>query len=571
MTYSAAEPLPNFAPAHGPVRAVFGWLLDAQRYRILLLVFLYCLFFGAQILVPYLVGQALQSGIGDGRELTRWVMTLVGVIAVVTISGYGAWTVLELARMDGIIRTERAILQQIMRLGGETGRRFSTGDIVSITSADAVTFGYLIAYIGLLGGSLFSYGVAVTLLIMQSADLALTVLLGMPIMLLCLRPTFRSLERQKSAQRERIATANTLAGDTVTGLRVLRGLGGEEYFASRYRTASRDLQREGEAVARSRAVLEGAQVLLPGILLLVVVLWSTHKAVAGEISPGVFIAFFGYLTLLVRPLRTTIMGINHFAHARVAARRIHGFLTAQPTIETRGTRPFRYQGELRDPESGITIALGRFTAMVDESPERATAVLDRLARHTEPAGRLAGVPLTEFSMEQVRAHIHLLHHDAHLFSGDLHEQLDVDGRRSADEIVRALHTASALDIVGLDPSHIDLDPPPDQPYETHMTLGERGRGLSGGQLQRLLLARALLADSDILLLDRPTTAVDARTEARITARLARHRAGRTTVVATSSPQLLASADEVVFHGGEVLRGTHAELLRHRPYRDCVKR
>ncbi|MCF6472492.1 ABC transporter ATP-binding protein [Nonomuraea sp. MG754425] len=571
MTYSAAAPLPNFASAHGPVRAVFGWLLGAQRYRIFLLVFLYCLFFGAQILVPYLVGQALQSGIGDGRGLTGWVVALAGVIAVVTLSGYGAWTVLELARMDGIIRTERAVLQQIMRLGGEIGRRFSTGDIVSITSADAVTFGYLISYIGMLGGSLFSYGVAVTLLATQAADLALTVLLGMPVMLLCLRPTFRALETRKSAQRAGIATANTLAGDTVTGLRVLRGLGGEEYFAGRYRTASRDLRRDGEAVARSRAVLEGAQVLLPGILLLVVVLWSTHKAVAGDIAPGVFIAFYGYLTLLVRPLRTTIMGINHFAHARVAARRIHGFLTAQPPARARGTATLRRQGELRDPETGLTFVSGRLTALVDESPERATAVLDRLARHTEPAGQLAGVPLTEIAMEEVRAHIHLLHHDAHLFSGDLHDQLDVDGRRTAEEIVRALHTASALDIVGLDPSHVDHDPPPGRTYETRVHLGERGRGLSGGQVQRLLLARALLAGGDILLLDRPTTAVDARTEARISARLASHRAGRTTVVATSSPQLLADADEVVFHGAEVLRGTHAELLRHRPYRDCVRR
>lgn len=552
------------------MREVFGWLLGAQRFRIALLIVLYCVFFGSQILIPYLVGRALQDGIENGHGLTHWALLLAGVIVVVTISGYGAWVVLELARMDGVVRTERAVLRQINRLGGEIGYLFSAGDIISITSSDATRFGSLIACIGQVGGSLFSYGVAVALLAFQSASLALAVLFGMPLMLLCLRPTFRSLEARNAAQRNQLAAVNTLAGDTATGLRVLRGLGGEDHFANRYRTACRDLQRHGEDVARSRALLEGAQVLLPGVLLLAVIWWGAHEAVAGRITPGAFIAFYGYLTLLVRPLRFTILGIGSFARARVAARRIHGFLTAEPSSDPGGPESFPDTGELCDPETGITITPGRFTALVDPSPARATSALERLARCAEPAGEIAGVPLSKVPIDQVRARVHLSHHDAHLFSGDLHDQLDADGHRTRDDIVRALHAASALDIVGLDPAHIELDPAPDRPYETHLTLRERGRGLSGGQLQRLVLARALLADSDFLLLDRPTSAVDARTERRIATRLARHRAGRTTVVATTSPHLLAIADEVIFHGSEVRRGTHAELLRHLAYRESVK-
>ncbi|MEV4754506.1 ABC transporter ATP-binding protein [Micromonospora sp. NPDC049559] len=570
MAATPSASLPEFHPDHRPTREVFGWLLGGQRLRITLLVLLYCCFFGFQILVPYLVGRAVQDGIENGGGIARWALLLAGVIAVVTVSGYAAWAVLEMARLDGIVRTERAVLQQINRLGGEIGHRFSAGDIVSITSSDAASFGTLIATIGHVGGSLFSFFLAVALLAAQSVDLALAVLFGIPFMLLCLRPTFTSLETRNAAQRSKLATVNSLAGDTAIGLRVLRGLGGEDYFANRYQTACHNLQRAGEATARSRAVLEGAQVLLPGILLLAVVWWGARKAVAGQLAPGAVVAFYGYLTLLVRPLRFTILGISAVARARVAARRIHSLLAAQPSVRPAGTETFPQEVELRDPETGISISAGRFTALVDESPTRATAVLERLAGYAEPTGEVTGVPLSDVPIEQVRARIHMLHHDAHLFSGDLHDQLNVDGERSRDDIIRALHTAAALDIVGLDPADVELDPPRDQPYATHLALRERGRGLSGGQLQRLVLARALLAESDALLLDRPTSAVDARTERRIAARLARHRAGRTTVVATSSPHLLAVVDEVVFHGKQVWRGTHAEFRKHPAYRRSVR-
>ena len=145
------------------------------------------------------------------------------------------------------------------------------------------------------------------------------------------------------------------------------------------------------------------------------------------------------------------------------------------------------------------------------------------------------------------------------FSGRLGDRLDVTG---LGEVERALDTASAGDILEALPEGLDS------------LVAERGRSFSGGQRQRLVLARALSADPEILVLVEPTSAVDAHTEARIAARLGAHRAGRTTVVTTSSPLMLDAADEVAFlaDGRIVAVGTHAELLDTSPgYRRVVTR
>ena len=146
-----------------------------------------------------------------------------------------------------------------------------------------------------------------------------------------------------------------------------------------------------------------------------------------------------------------------------------------------------------------------------------------------------------------------------LFSGRLGERLDVTGR---GDVERALLTASAQDVLDALPERLDT------------VVAERGRTFSGGQRQRLVLARALALDPEVLVLVEPTSAVDAHTEARIAQRLRPHRAGRTTVVTTSSPLVLAAVDEVAFlvDGKVVATGTHGDLLDTSPdYRRVVAR
>jgi ABC-type multidrug transport system fused ATPase/permease subunit len=172
------------------------------------------------------------------------------------------------------------------------------------------------------------------------------------------------------------------------------------------------------------------------------------------------------------------------------------------------------------------------------------------------------VALTALPLDTVRRRVLVGDKDPRMFTGPLRRELDPAGRATDAELERAIGTAAAEDVLEALPGGLDAE------------VEERGRSFSGGQRQRLVLARALLADPEILVLDEPTSAVDAHTEARIAERLKAARAGRSTVVMTTSPLLLETCDEValVTDGRVEANGTHRALMSSNPlYRAVVTR
>jgi ABC-type multidrug transport system fused ATPase/permease subunit len=172
------------------------------------------------------------------------------------------------------------------------------------------------------------------------------------------------------------------------------------------------------------------------------------------------------------------------------------------------------------------------------------------------------VAIADLPLATVRRRIVVSEIDPRLFTGSLREELDPHGIHDDAAILSALSVASGEDVMEALPSGLDS------------VVEERGRSFSGGQRQRLTLARALLIDAETLVLVEPTNAVDAHTEARIATRLAGARAGRTTVIMTSSPLLLDQADTVILllDGRAVAQGTHRELMAtSTAYRDTVIR
>jgi ABC-type multidrug transport system fused ATPase/permease subunit len=207
------------------------------------------------------------------------------------------------------------------------------------------------------------------------------------------------------------------------------------------------------------------------------------------------------------------------------------------------------------------VRAGLMTAVVSEAPDDSAAVADRLGRFAEGPALLGGVSLSDMEREFVRRAIVVSDANATLFSGVLRDELDIHGDASDDDIMAAIATASADDV--LEALEDGL----------HTQVEERGRTFSGGQRQRLVLTRALVAESDILVLVEPTSAVDAHTEARIAERLRNHRVGRTTVITTASPLLLDHVDEVaLLEGGAIVAvGSHRDLMDDPRYRRIVAR
>ncbi len=438
--------------------------------------------------------------------------------------------------------------------------------MVATVSNDALRAGGAFDITARLGGAVASYVVVAAVLLSASTALGLIVLLGVPLLAATLSTIIRPLQRRQREQREEIGRLTALGADTVAGLRVLRGIGGEEVFLGRYRERSQRVRRAGVRVAVPQATLDASQVLLPGIFVVLVTWLGARFALSGQIGPGELVAFYGYAAFLVIPLRTAAEAVDKVTRALIGARRMLDVLDverivgdpAEPAAEPPASVP------LTDGRSGLVLEPGLLTCLVSSLPEEAAALADRLGRFVDDDGvALGGVPLVDLPIETVRRRILVSETDPLLFSGALRAELDPRGRGRDDAaLLAAVEIANAEDVLDALPEGLD----------EHVE--ERGRGFSGGQRQRLVLARALLADADVLVLVDPTSAVDAHTEARIARRLRGARAGRTTLVVTGSPLMLDQADRVAFlaDGRVVAVGGHRELLRTTPsYRETVTR
>jgi len=319
-------------------------------------------------------------------------------------------------------------------------------------------------------------------------------------------------------------------------------------------------------VALPQSTLDAAQVFVPGLFVVLVTWLGARFALSGKIGAGELVAFYGYAAFLVIPLRTSAEAVEKFTRALVGARRMLDVLAversvAEPESPVREPPP---GVPLTDARSGLVVEPGLLTCLVSSQPGEAAAIADRLGRFGDDDGAMLGeVPLTHLPVEAVRRRIVVSEADPVLFSGSLRGVLDPwRGGEEDGRITAAVSVANAEDIVEALPAGLDT------------RVDERGRSFSGGQRQRLVLARALLSDAEVLVLVEPTSAVDAHTEARIARRLRDARTGRTTVVVTTSPLVLDQGDRVVFvdRGRVVAEGGHRELLRtRRDYRETVTR
>ncbi len=518
----------------------------------------------AQSVMPAIIGRAIDEGVraDDTSRLWLWALILLGVGVLQAAAGIFRHRFAVANWLIAAYRTVQVVSRHAVRLGATLPRRVSTGEVVSIGSSDLAHVGNSIEVMGRAAGAVVSFFVVAAILLNASVTLGLIVLIGVPALLLILGPLLKPLQRRSMAQREMMGELNTLASDIVGGLRVLRGIGGEEVFHRRYTEESQRVRQAGVQVARLQSVIDALQVFLPGVFVVVVVWIGARFAVEGQITPGELVAFYGYSAFLMIPLRTGTEVVNQVIRGLVAGRRICRVLSIEPEAQDIASpRSASTDGELVDVRSGLRVQPGRLTAVVSEVPQDAAALADRLGRFADGPVFLDGVSLSELDRGFVRESIMVSDSGATLFSGRLRDELDVRGTATDAQILSAIATASAHDVLETLDGGLDAQ------------VEERGRSFSGGQRQRLVLTRALVADPEILVLVEPTSAVDAHTEARIAARLHRHRSGRTTVVTTASPLMLDYADEVAFmEGGHVVAvGRHRDLMDDPRYRRVVAR
>ena len=593
MTPDAQLPHP---PSLG-AGALLRWLLRRAAVPVTLATLAACTSNIIQAIVPAFLGQALDAGIENGLNGRVWgIGALLLVLFVVYAVGD---TMLSYFGVTAWMRTafdvDRLVGRQISATGKDLSRQVSTGEVATIIASDADYLGKLIEHLPALLGAAASFLVVAVLMLRTSVSLGLIVILGMPLVAAIVTLVIRPLQKRQAVQREAQSAVTTITTDTVAGLRILRGIGGEDVFARRYRDASQELRRRGVEVASSQATLMTLQVLLPGLFAAIVVWVAARMAVAGSLTPGGLITFYGYTAYLSWPLWVFTSSVQDYTRAVVGARRLSRLLEVAPAagslVERLNLDPAAahpVSGDLVDTGSGLRLKEGRMTALVCPDPQVSADLATRLGRFTDagPTVTLAGRPLTTMPLEQVRASVVVSGATAQLFTGTLREALDVRSgpdpqQAGLEDLLRAeTERTTGADVDQQVRPQEREAPGDDRLIEaigiadagdvlTSLSEGlagmitEKGRSLSGGQRQRVALARALLTEAPTLVLIEPTSALDSHTEARVAAQVHRARAGRTTVVVTASPLVLEACDEVVLldsSGAELLRSTHRELM-----------
>jgi len=527
-----------------------------------------------QAVAPALLGRAIDSGVAarNNGELILWASILLAVGIVQALAGVVRHRFAVTNWLIASFRTQQLIDRKVAELGASLPAQTAPGDIVTLTASDTMRIGGVYDVSARAAGAVVTFVLVAVLLLHSSQELGLIVLIGLPLLTLAIGPLLRPLQRRQLEQRMLLGQLTTLGSDTVAGLRVLRGVGGEETFLRRFRDRSQLVRAAGVSVAGIQSVLDAAQVLLPGIFIVIVTWLGARFAVEGQLSIGELVAFYGYAAFLVTPLRTATEAAEKVSNGLVSAGRVlvvlrlHPLLpeAAVPAVPAVPAAEPAPGAELVDTTTGLVVSPGLLLGVACATPEDSAALADRLGRYvdTDASVTLGGVSLRELPLDTVRRRVLVGDKDPRMFTGPLRRELDPSGRASDADLEAAIGTAAAEDVIEALPGGMDAE------------VEERGRSFSGGQRQRLVLARALLADPEILVLDEPTSAVDAHTEARIAERIKAARAGRATVVMTTSPLLLEACDDVALltDGTISARGTHRALMRsNATYRAAVTR
>ena len=526
------------------------------------------------IAAPLIVQYTIDQGVvpPDKHTLSFWSVELlwVGLLEVVAGGMRHIYAIRNRSATDARVRD--AIFAHALRLDASYHDRVGPGELMSRASSDAEHVARMMDAIGhTIGYALTVVAVAIVMLFLDPG-LALLVLIPLPFVSVAAWAYSQRYDARTRRLQEAWADAATLVEETVSGIRVVKGLGAGSALSNRFRQRSDVIVNRALDVARLDAVFNPALELLP-LLGIAAVLWvGGRQVIDGSLSLGSFVAFNAYVVMLVWPLRVLGQRVSTLQKALAASARITEVLETEPRLREprhprKLDRPVRGEARLESVRFGhegdravldgldLEIRSGESVALVGATGSGKSTVAGLLARLYDPdAGRvlLDGYDVRELRLADVRGAVALVFEETFLFTESVRENIRF-GRPDADDeaVLGAATLAGAAGFIAELPDGYDT------------VLGERGFSLSGGQRQRIAIARAILADPAVLVLDDATSAVDATKEHEIRAALAKVMRGRTTLVIAHRPATIALADRVaVLEDGRIVdEGTHAELVR----------
>ncbi|MFJ5061209.1 ABC transporter ATP-binding protein [Streptomyces nigra] len=520
-------------------------------------------------LVPLITKVIIDDVIGaDTRSMGVWAGALIAAAVAVYVLTflrryYGGRVALD---VQHDLRTE--MFETITRLDGRRQDELSTGQVVGRATSDLQLIQGLLFMLPMTIGNFMLFLISLGIMVWLSPPLTLVALAVAPALWWIARRSRSRLHPSTwYAQAQAAAVAGVVDG-AVSGVRVVKGFGQEEQETGKLREVGRRLYAGRLRTIRFNATYTPALQAVPALGQVAMLALGGWLAVRGHITLGTFVAFSTYLAQLVGPVRMLAMVLTVAQQARASSERVLELIDTEPSIKD-GTKTlpadapatvefddvsFGYDEE-RPVLDGLSLEIraGETLAVVGASGSGKSTVsllLPRFYDVTHGAVLVGGHDVRDLTLDSLRAAIGLVPEDSFLFSDTVRANIAYGRPDATDEQIEAAASAAQAD-------RFVADLP--EGYDTKV--GEHGLTLSGGQRQRIALARAILADPRLLVLDDATSAVDARVEHEIHEALKHVMEGRTTLLIAHRRSTLGLADRIaVLDAGRLAAiGTHEEL------------
>lgn len=567
-----------------------GWrllvaTLKAQRRGLVIGVLIGLLWSLGKVAVPQLTRLGIDRGIEEDGSLWFWsgLIAAAGVL-VGLMTAFRRWFAFKESRWTETRLRER-LFDHILSLHVGYHDRAQTGQLMSRASSDLNQIQAFVVMIPLTLSNLAMIGAVVVVLLAMDPLLAVVALAPLPFVNYTARRFSRRIHAAVLAVQAEQAQLATVVEESVSGVRVVKGFGAEGVQQEKLRTEADDIRGVSMQAARIRSRFLPAIDLLPSLGLIAVLGIGGHRVLDGQLSIGELVAFNAYVVLLIIPLRMMGMTVAFAQRAAVALMRVHEVLSTVPEVvdpvepcSLPDAAPGTAVGAIRfrdvrfgyDPDQPVLagfdldLAPGESVALVGGTGSGKSTVARLLLRFYDVQGgsvSLDGIDVRDLDLHDLRRSVGVVFEDTLLFHDTVSANIAfADPDASPERIERAARLAGAHDFVC------------QLPEGYHTLLGERGFSLSGGQRQRIAIARAILADPRVLVLDDATSAVDPSKEHEIREAMATVMAGRTTIVIAHRPGTIALADRVVLlgDGRSLATGTHELLLATVPrYREVL--
>lgn len=528
---------------------------------------------GAQLAIPQYTARAIdlitESGAAVGR-LTALLAAMIGTAVVVAIGRFGWRYFIHGASRRIETELRGRLFDHLLTLPQSYYEEVKTGDLMARATNDmnAIRMAIGMALVAFIDG-LFMTVAILAILISQNARLALYTVIPLPLITISIILIGRRVGRLFRLVQEGFSRLSDEAQEVLTGIRVVQTFVKERYVVGRFGDANDNYQAQNMKLVRIWGLFFPLVMFLSGATLLLLLWFGGQRMISGELSAGMFVATLSYLQMLTWPMLGAGFTVNMLQRGAASLARVNQVLSVEPriadpsnprpaprgrTVETRALT-FHYQSDgpavLRSID--LSAPQGTMLGIIGRTASGKSTLLSALTRTVDPPPGTVyvdGADIREYRLDDLRGVFAVVPQYPFLFSATIEDNIRFARPDAADVDVHRVGELAALDT--------DIH---EFPARWKTVVGERGVTLSGGQRQRMALARALLADAPILLLDDALSAVDSRTEERILASLLEARRGRTTVVVSNRVSTVMAADSILVmdDGAVVERGTHAEL------------